>query len=41
LMQIVKTGLAIERGMGAPQDIEWCFSNGKLVVLQSRPITTL
>jgi pyruvate,water dikinase len=36
-------GLAgrIERDLGAPQDIEWAIANGKLSVLQARPITTL
>ncbi|MEP7205109.1 MAG: PEP/pyruvate-binding domain-containing protein [Candidatus Saccharibacteria bacterium] len=34
-------GLAIEiqRLFGSAQDIEWCFYNGELFVLQSRPIT--
>ncbi|WP_019633413.1 phosphoenolpyruvate synthase [Actinomadura atramentaria] len=26
---------------GAPQDIEWCFADGELWILQSRPITAL
>jgi pyruvate,water dikinase len=26
---------------GAPQDVEWAFSRGKLWILQTRPITTL
>jgi pyruvate,water dikinase len=31
----------VEKELGAPQDIEWAVSNGKLYLLQSRPITTL
>lgn len=31
----------VERFFGAPQDIEWAIENGKLFLLQSRPITTL
>ena len=29
-----------EEHFGAPQDIEWAFANGSLVLLQSRPVTT-
>jgi phosphohistidine swiveling domain-containing protein len=29
------------RDLGCPQDIEWCVADGKLYLLQSRPITTL
>ena len=31
----------IEKYYGKPQDMEWAFENGKLYILQSRPITTL
>lgn len=31
----------IEKCYGRPQDIEWAYENGKLYILQSRPITTL
>lgn len=41
LNRIVDAGIAIERKMGTPQDIEWCFRGNDLVILQSRPITTL
>ncbi|WP_220359436.1 PEP/pyruvate-binding domain-containing protein [Alkalilimnicola ehrlichii] len=30
-----------ERHFGCPQDIEWAFEDGRLYLLQSRPITTL
>ena len=35
------TGLAtkVQKFFGVPQDIEWCFKNGEMYVLQSRPIT--
>ncbi len=31
----------VEKDLGAPQDIEWAVSQGKVYILQSRPITTL
>ncbi len=31
----------LERELGGPQDIEWAVSDGRLFLLQSRPITTL
>jgi rifampicin phosphotransferase len=31
----------LERDLGAPQDIEWAIGGGRLLLLQSRPITTL
>ena len=34
-------GLRIETFFGSPQDVEWCIRAGALLVLQSRPITTL
>ncbi|MBQ8781566.1 MAG: hypothetical protein IJZ72_07845 [Oscillospiraceae bacterium] len=30
-----------EKLFGCPQDMEWAFSNGRVYILQSRPITTL
>ena len=42
LFEIAQIGLDIEREMGSPQDIEWCIKpDGKLMILQTRPITTL
>ncbi len=35
------TGLRVEAFLGGPQDIEWSFRGGELLLLQSRPITTL
>jgi len=42
LFKIAKIGMKIEGAMGTPQDIEWCIRpDSSLVILQSRPITTL
>lgn len=42
LFDIAEVGMKIEGGMESPQDIEWCIRpDGGLVILQSRPITTL
>ena len=42
LFAIAEVGMKIEGGMESPQDIEWCIRpDGGLVILQSRPITTL
>ena len=37
---IVKIGLEIEKIYGKPMDIEWCIKEGKIYILQARPITT-
>ncbi|MBS4535618.1 hypothetical protein GOQ29_08280 [Clostridium sp. D2Q-14] len=39
--EVFEMGRKVERHYGNPQDIEWAISNGKLYLLQSRPITTL
>ncbi len=31
--------MALEQHLGCPQDVEWAFAEGRLYVLQSRPIT--
>jgi len=42
LFDIAKVGMKIESALEFPQDIEWCIRpDGGLVILQSRPITTL
>ncbi len=42
LHDIAEIGVKIEEAMECPQDIEWCIKpDGGLVILQSRPITTL
>ena len=37
----VETRATGGRAFGGPQDIEWAIQDGKLYLLQSRPITTL
>ena len=34
-------GLRLEGFFGSPQDVEWCIRGAEILVLQSRPITTL
>ena len=41
LNTLASVGKTIEKAYGAPQDIEWCIEDGKIYVVQSRPITTL
>ncbi|MEM8961337.1 MAG: PEP/pyruvate-binding domain-containing protein [Acidobacteriota bacterium] len=42
LRAVVDASLAIENHFRCPQDIEFCFDlHGRLVILQSRPITTV
>ncbi len=39
--KLYKLGSRLEKDLDCPQDIEWCIAEGKLYLLQSRPITTL
>lgn len=39
--ELARLGLDIERGYGLPQDIEWALRDGRLHILQTRPITNL
>ena len=42
LKELASLALDVEKQFdGVPQDIEWAFSDGKLYLLQSRPITSL
>lgn len=34
-------GMRLEEFFGKPQDVEWCIRRGELLLLQSRPITTM
>jgi pyruvate,water dikinase len=36
-----RMGLRLEQFFGKPQDVEWCIRGGELLLLQSRPITTV
>lgn len=41
IIDLTKICKKIEKIMGSPQDIEWAIQDGKLFILQSRPITAL
>ena len=38
---VADAGLAIEEHYGRPQDVEWAFADGRLHIVQSRPVTAL
>ena len=40
LTRVVDAARAAEALFGAPQDVEWTIADGRLVLLQSRPVTT-
>ncbi|MBI2415009.1 phosphoenolpyruvate synthase [candidate division WWE3 bacterium] len=39
--ELARLGMKIEEHYGRPQDIEWGYEEGKLYIVQSRPVTTL
>ena len=39
--RLFRLAARLEKELGQPQDIEWAIAQGRLVLLQSRPITTL
>ncbi|RQD73294.1 MAG: hypothetical protein D5R97_09625 [Candidatus Syntrophonatronum acetioxidans] len=39
--ELFQLALKVEDYFGSPQDIEWAFENGKLYLVQTRPITSL
>ncbi len=41
LKKLRDMGMQLETFFGSPQDVEWCIRGSELLVLQSRPITTL
>ncbi len=41
ILEIAKIGKKIEAHYGSPQDVEFAVKDGKIHILQSRPITTL
>lgn len=41
ILELADIGQQITQHYGAPQDIEWAVENGKILILQSRPITSL
>ena len=38
--RVAELALAVERAFGGPQDIEWALADGRLHLLQARPITS-
>ena len=40
LLELHALASRCEEHFGGPQDLEWAFTNGKLVLLQARPVTT-
>lgn len=41
VLRLAELGRRIEAHFGSPQDIEWCLDGQEILVVQSRPITTL
>ena len=41
ISRLAKLGMKIEDYFGAPQDVEWCLQDSRLLIVQARPITTL
>ncbi|MGD0818797.1 MAG: PEP/pyruvate-binding domain-containing protein, partial [Methanomassiliicoccales archaeon] len=41
IIELAMIGSRIERHYGGPMDIEWCMADGRIYVVQARPVTTL
>lgn len=41
VLAVARLGLQVEAHYGEPQDTEWAYSEGRLWMLQARPVTTL
>jgi pyruvate,water dikinase len=41
IYRLARLGAAIQRHFGRPQDVEWAWADGDVVVLQARPMTAL
>jgi pyruvate,water dikinase len=41
LRELAALGVALENHFGGPQDVEWAIAEGRVHLLQSRPVTTL
>jgi len=41
IIELAKIGSRIEDHYRGPMDVEWCMEDGKLYVVQARPVTTL
>jgi pyruvate,water dikinase len=41
IIELAKLGLKLEEHYGFPQDVEWAIEEGKVYIVQTRPVTTL
>jgi pyruvate,water dikinase len=41
ILSLARLGRRAEKAFGTPQDLEWAWADGRLFVVQSRPITSL
>lgn len=41
IQELAQLGATVEAHYGEPQDVEWAIADGKIFVVQARPITTL
>lgn len=41
IIEVAKIGIALQKHYFFPQDIEWAMENGKIYIVQTRPITTI
>jgi pyruvate,water dikinase len=41
LRELAALGRRLEAHFGSPQDVEWAIENGRVYLLQSRPVTNL
>ncbi|MBI4037771.1 phosphoenolpyruvate synthase [Candidatus Curtissbacteria bacterium] len=41
IIELAKIGVKIEKHYFFPQDIEWAYQDGKLFIVQTRPVTTI
>lgn len=41
LVKLVEIGEGIEAHYGTPQDVEWAIEDGKIYIVQTRPVTTI
>jgi len=41
IAELCELGIRVEAVFGAPQDVEWCLTDGTFSIVQARPITTL
>ncbi|MFC1945393.1 phosphoenolpyruvate synthase, partial [Chloroflexota bacterium] len=41
LLELNKIGIKLEKHYNLPQDVEWAKENGKIYIVQTRPVTTI